>query len=507
MLRAVSILTIVAFGLSACTTTLTSRTAPSLQDGFAPEGIEYRLPMLQYVVTGTYTLTSCTPNDEGLLPLHLDVTATGSTIEGEARVVSYSTLAAKFKTTSFNIEFWDDTRLVKSINASATDKGPEIAANVLKAGVAIARMAVGAPGGGGKPDEVRPVPLACADGLDAVVQASELARKGIAALPDQIQATKDRIALYTTKAQLGILTLSEKKAAAADLAASKALDAKLAAFQKQADAAAKRLTFAIEWRYPDATGPVAPKMLLATSGRAWFSKLVANPDANGAQIDKEIASMAVAAALTPAVATTPCDPKSEVSCRAISVDAGFAYRTPAPGIFKVCRNPAPLACGADPKPLVTEAVSVPQFGRMMVLPLRNGWGEDNNFSATFSKTGNMLTFKYEAKSAPIEKATGVIADAATQIGSIAKDLKAQNAADATAAAAKVTADQTASLAAIQSQIDILNKQAELAKLQAAAADPATTEHNSEVDQLNAQIALLQLQKQRKELLDALATKP
>jgi len=488
---------------------LTSTSEPNPASGFAAEGIEYRLPMLQYVITGTYSLTGCAPNDQGVLPLHLDMTATATMIEGEARVIPYSSLGASFKTTSFNIEFWDDTRLVKSINAAATDKGPEIAANVLKTSVAIARMAVGVPSvkgggeGGGKPL----APLACADGVDALVQTAELAKKGIADLPDQIQAVNGRIALDTTKAQLGVLTAAEKKAAAVDLAKSKVLEGQLAKLQKELDTATKSLTFTIEWRYPDSTGPVAPKMLLMNdSARAWFSKLVTKASTTG-QIDDELGMMAVAAALTPAVAVNTCDPKTDKQCRAVSVDSGFAYRTTAPGIFKVCRDPAPAQCSADPKPIVAETVSVPQFGRMLVLPLKNSWGEDNDIAATFSKAGNLLTFKYESKSAPLEKASGVVADAATEAGSIVDDINAKKTADATAAAAKVSTDQAASVAAIQNQIDILNKQAELTKLQAAAANPTTAEHDTQVDQLNAQIAVLQLQKQRKELLDALSTTP
>ena len=120
----------------------------------------YSLPMLQYDMKVSRTLTACPEAIE--LPagsngiaghyrtdgavVELAVTATGAQIPGERYRVDYSKLDSAFKTTSFTIEYQPGSDLLKSVNVSVEDHTGEVIANTVKAGLAIASVAAGPAG-------------------------------------------------------------------------------------------------------------------------------------------------------------------------------------------------------------------------------------------------------------------------------------------------------------------------------------------------------------------------
>lgn len=142
--------------LAGCATHLsTSPDRDVTAPGLAVAGTPYSLPMLQYDITLTRSLTACptlTEFQAGGAPL-----ATGSVglavkaevkphyIPGESYTVDFSTLASPFRTSAFAIETYESGTL-KSINVSGEDKTDEVIKDSVKLGLAVVSLAGGNPG-------------------------------------------------------------------------------------------------------------------------------------------------------------------------------------------------------------------------------------------------------------------------------------------------------------------------------------------------------------------------
>ena len=136
--------------LSGCTHISTTPdlqyTAPDQALGSA----SYSLPMLQYDLELTRTLTKC-PTQKTLagvtfvdptLTFKIEAKATGRYVKGESYHVDYETLSAWWKTSSFGIERWPSGTL-KAFNAAADDQVDEIAKAGVKTGLLVASLAAG----------------------------------------------------------------------------------------------------------------------------------------------------------------------------------------------------------------------------------------------------------------------------------------------------------------------------------------------------------------------------
>jgi hypothetical protein len=152
MFRKASLL-LIAMGVSACTTQLDTRVdgyRTAKADEFV-KGLPYSLPMLQFDLQFTWTLSSCektgTLADEGTatpitipgVGLTLAITEKKRYVPGERYTVDYDTLTARTKTTSFAFETYPNG-ILKSINAAADDKTDE----TLSAAVKLALVVYGA---------------------------------------------------------------------------------------------------------------------------------------------------------------------------------------------------------------------------------------------------------------------------------------------------------------------------------------------------------------------------
>lgn len=122
----------------------------------ALSGVTYSLPMLQFDLAVTRTLTACpvpvviesSAVDAGGtfwsddLAVDLEVSAVANQISGERYRIDYSKLDSAFKTTSFTIEYQPGGGdLLKSVNVSVEDHTGEVIGNVVKAGLAVAATA------------------------------------------------------------------------------------------------------------------------------------------------------------------------------------------------------------------------------------------------------------------------------------------------------------------------------------------------------------------------------
>jgi hypothetical protein len=305
--------------------------------------------------------------------------------------------------------------------------------------------------------------------------------------------------VHQARAQLGVLTQEEKRKAADDVQASKDLAKQLADLTKTAAKLDERLTFTAEWRFPDA-GEADRTLRAPDTIATWLGGLIeAQPADLGAQLDRTT----VSASLTPLSRLPACDPTTDPDkCKGVEENDGVVYRAAVQGQLKVCQGAASAACAQQPKPLLAATALVPQFGPKQVLRLHNGWGEDNEISATFS-AGTLLTFRYASKSAPAEKASGILLDGSGQAVALADARRAQLAAGRAAVAADAAASAKAETDSLQQKIDVLTKSGELAALQARQSDTTLAGIDSATSELAAQVALLRLEKERKELLAAI----
>ncbi|MEO6214842.1 MAG: hypothetical protein ABIO86_02330 [Sphingomonas sp.] len=156
---------LIALGATGCTHLAVSPDRIVTADhDLALPGATYSLPMLQYDVTVTRTLTACPTKVEipagadgvkGVfwtddLAVDLGVTAVANQISGERYRINYSKLDSWMKTTSFTIEYQPGGGdLLKSVNVSVEDHSGEVVGNVVKAGLAVASVAAGPAGAAG----------------------------------------------------------------------------------------------------------------------------------------------------------------------------------------------------------------------------------------------------------------------------------------------------------------------------------------------------------------------
>ena len=130
--------------------------------GEAMHGLTYNLPMLQYKIDVTRTLTRC-PADTAVDPgkpeqyetllsdpepgidFSVKVVAKPEYVRGESYVVDYEALNAGTKTTSFTMETYATTGNLKSISASAEDHTGDIIRDFAKVALIAGSFAVGGP--------------------------------------------------------------------------------------------------------------------------------------------------------------------------------------------------------------------------------------------------------------------------------------------------------------------------------------------------------------------------
>ena len=167
-------------------------------------GTTYNLPMLQYRIEVTRTLSNCPttrliPAADGsssqrelfvdpTLTFDVKVVATSQYVRGESYVVDYRSLSNLFKQTGFGFANYPETGNLKSINVSADDRTGDVLKDVASVGLTVAALA-----GGG--------PLAGAAMAPAVLRvgASDTGGggvKGLAAKPVKQINAEDDAALY-----------------------------------------------------------------------------------------------------------------------------------------------------------------------------------------------------------------------------------------------------------------------------------------------------------------------
>jgi hypothetical protein len=479
---------IIVIGLAGCTTGLS--TAPDASTYDKPSyGYPYRMPMKQFDIAVTWRLAKCVPapslsNPVGTVEYEITATQTPKVIEGESRVIDYRSIVDRFKTGEVKIKYHPGTLLVESINSTITGKEPEALAGALKLGANVARIALGLPSpgtGGGTPGAAQTLTPCTDTTLEMIAELDKLAAR-IKKIPEEAKATGDRLAVLRARA-IGD-RLSDADRAENDTLQAKA-DKLAEELRQTTDVVAQlesSLTYTETWKFPGkATEREVSKLADAKKIQAWLAPLL-RPDASDALDPK---NFEVTMKLAPLVADAICP---AAGCPALGFVGGFVFRQPVEAALQVSAK-------GSSKPLLDEEVVVPQFGRLRVLPLNSRWGENNTLAATFSADGVPQTIEYKSTEAAGVKLIGAANDAATTYLGIRAEVKAEAEAEEKAekeeaeAAAKLPLDQ------LKSQIELLENQAKLAKLQSAP--------SPDIQALEAELAILRLQKEQSDLRAAI----
>ena len=284
-MRNIVVAAFAAVWLGGCATSLSTLpdrdTTASVGDAML--GVPYALPMLQYNITLTRTLSSC-PDDRdwdfadrtfvvraGSLAITTKADAKGSYGPGERYTVDYRALEAPFKTSDFSF-VTNPNGTLKSIGVSAEDQTGEVLKSVVASALTIASLTTGNPAALGAtvaalPPPPPPPPLTTESLKSQTPRAQREERERMrrhAALADLANAARVTTIVGCTADGFDLTTKESDNADAQDTAA-KTL--------KAATAKVTRLTTIANLKSAGAKDADAPTAKSSRAGPDWPSQL------------------------------------------------------------------------------------------------------------------------------------------------------------------------------------------------------------------------------------------
>ena len=388
---------------SACTTSLTHELVPN--EAQKRPGFPYYLPKQSFTVSITYELTGCpdiNSADAAIRSEELSIEQTATIVEtpipdeAEYYLLTYGDLDSAMKTSSFNATVYPN-KTIHTVGAQVEDRTAAIIKSTVGTAIAVAKMAMGVPTAAKPPSLCKP------NVYDAI--------KGVRA----------------AKAKLADPTLDDKTRAGVNAA----LTSARASLQIQ-----KQIDFVPDWKTQQ-----TKVILLVPDLNKWFADyktyLALNSDAPKAFE----ANTSTEIHIFPKRTVPPPPPKTT------NATAGMIFRDPAPSSVEVCSGP----CG-NVEPIAKLVTSIAQLGRYMLIELENGPFDKNNLSLSFAANGSLESMTYATESS-LEKATGALADTATQVSTFVDKKQAAD-------KAKQEAEAGAELKATKAKTDLLNAKAD-----------------------------------------------
>lgn len=517
--------------LNGCSTALDTR--PFSMSDNKVEGAPYALPALEMEVTTTRRLKACNVDAGALNPalkpeFEVEVKVTESYPASEWFNMNFAALGSSTKTTSFSYDLYDNM-MIKSVNVEAEDKSLEIIGQVAKAGLSIATLAGGLPipaaAGGGTgvkcPDEVDSR-HALEDGKKADVAKLDQAQKNLSEINERAgsDSAKPEDAADKKKLVAAIDKLTKSLASADKKIAE--LDKKLALVEVEhwrPDAGSmyhgrliRAFTFDISQppvSSQDAARQVWIEGLFGEKTDTIRSRAAAKQDGPYGQfladLKRQLSLTAVVNAQTAGAATLSSvrdrlgleEPKlREVKKQGSSI-AGVVTRIPVQASYKFCAGDQSDCDVTGVKPILEGKTLVPQMGPFLVLPFRNGFGQNNVLKAEFANTGLPTKIGYDTKNAV------ALSAAQTLNGALDSGLKLDAAirADRKAGRDQAKADAEAALKepgdALARQLAELDSQKKILDLQIAL-DPANVALTTQKANLENQLTVLKAAKEVEE---------
>jgi hypothetical protein len=497
------------FAISAggCTTSLS--TEPDVYRTATPtsalKGIPYSLPMQQYDVTVTRTLTAC---PEGIpapaataadpatkrkdLTFSVVAEATPLIVAGEHYLIDYSALSNMMKTTSFAIEHYEKSRTLKSINVSADDKTDEVLKAVAKTALSIASIA--SPpnvvfGESAPPTRTLTTTpkVMCTEEAEKLLATSKAAKSD---LETKTGLLTDTTAEISKLALLGAVSDAQKDRLFGLMQEQRLRSDAVDAARKALAKALEDLTITHKQRWPlafnetRAESPLSDPMKVKLAMKLLeVRNTIVDPNkpvqdkCEGTEADVlecVVPKLATYLRLEPIDgATAPCDPaKPLVGCsisrtgyeaRDAAADAGIFVRPPIDGRLVICKETEGCDSQSEAAILRGDAMPIPQLGQLRFLPFKNEIFENNQLALHLRENGMIEKFEYQNKSAA-QRAALAASDIGSQIEKYYDERRAEEKQAAKDARELLAATRAEEAAVIQQQITLLTKEKELDSL-------------------------------------------
>ena len=518
----------VVLALCACSTIRSEKVEPT--NASPSVGMVYYLPIRTLAVESKFIILDCgRKGDTAELLYDVKPTVTAAVTADRSRVFTIADgLDGKFmKAMNFEITQYENGTL-KGVNVIADDRTAETATNILsgalKFGLALTGSSLFSGGReqdatiwlreldeANAPGEVARVREVCgAQTTDALLKVHKLTRSLSGAR--EASEAKAKLAAAVTEAEKAVIearaTLKAANEAGGDedktmarttlKAAVEKLAAARAAAQNPADAAGST---AIN---QDITATVqrhltysASKMFVPLEGERPFGRTLVYSieDLQAAGIRKPAVALEAHLVLEPVAAsgTSVETPQSVRQDPSAGLSDGIWFRSPSSAHMRICVK----TCGdSGTTDRFSQVVTVPQWGQLTRLPLRNKMFAKNTTKLSFAPDGTLTSLGSDSTAAA-ERASGAF----LQSGEMVLDYAAKR---RTLLGEFAAAKSTAEKAEIQQQLDILALNQQLSAAQSTLGperDAQLATWTFQIQQLEKEIQLLELQK-KKQLLEA-----
>lgn len=431
-------------------------------------------------------------------------------VDGPLLSIDPDEMASAFKTSSLSVSYHENTLQLNTINATIEGMEAEAASAGIKLATSVAALALGLPpvglvaGSASSEREGGPQTWstsACSEKALADTKAYRTTDANLRTYATRSTNVAATIEALNKKKEAGTASADDLESLGKLTAEAKQLEAKIkdatalkTELDKDLSRSVSRNFFDADTAH-DAAGPEKDTLTDAQLSE-WLGDLIPKlGDLNSSQMDSIRDKVTVFASLTPLDTTYSCStncgftvPDSEPAADAPTPDpkAGVLYRIPVSSLLLVTTKDSAdrisdvRGARKQSHDLVFEMVRVPQFGPIRSLPLESDWGEKNNLTATFAKSGLPTAIAYIREKAPGVAALSTANEAVQAMLSIREQIEAEEAADLAAS----VAEEQAEIDSVTRQVELLTKQKELEALLAVP--------NPELVDLQAVLARLQL---------------
>lgn len=476
-------------------------------------GAVYSLPILQFKLAVTRTLSSCgVTEDSPNIQFRFDVKAEPHYIAGDRFVLDYQALSSWSKAGSVEMQTYDNG-VLKSINGSAIDESASIIGDVVSTGFNIARLVSGIPvvstgGQKGLPPPGSPPPelkyLTCTEKAQAALKAVDELTTIRKAKNKALADSTDELAALARLAELRALTDADKVKLKKLQSSVKEQSNAIESLNKAADAALAKISTTEEVIWPESANEFGRKQLSPNKQSTVKLNSLFELSTSGAEPDEVAASQELSVTLSPLAVVRSEGCATDTECKQkenyLEASNGVYFRSPVPAMLYVCGVSSPDSCkpGGATAVILSNQVMAPQLGILRQLPLSNGIFQNNALSASFREDGSLSSIKYEEKSARGKALTGAIRAGVSAYGDYREDSRSYR--------AKVEADALQRKKDMrQATLDKLDFEKALAEKQKAVelakkpGDPTLLQNSAEVTRIESEIAVINARKQLEEL--------
>lgn len=508
--------------LSACTTSMSVREDTATPSN-AMHGIAYRLPEQSLSLEVTWAVSNCpvisadpASRDIGF---ETSATLTSKIVEGPSLVIDYTRMTNRFKSGSFTAEYYvnedkSPTRIIKNINASIKGEEPAAIKSAISSATGIAKLALGLPGGKvgsnvdkktGRDEQVEsPCNAATYDARKALTELEKEIKKDT----EKSSALSARIAVLQSRMVGGELTAADKIEADKIFQAIDALTASIEIRKEASKTLKSKLRYVEKFDVAIQPNTVQKFVPNETKFQKWLTTLSHEEnDISKAAADKKLNRFEIVAQLSP-VPDRFIDGRSAKPTQAATSAAGtraenrFAQKSGTttnkdiarswPGyVYRDPSNYKVIVKSAKDDALLDQVERISQLGHLRVLPLRSRWGEHNTLTADFAPDGVPTKVVYttpQASGVAMLEALDDAVGGALEISDLLTAKKEARKTEQEGVAAK-------ELAQLKVEVDTLEQRKKLLELQNGPIQ--------EVADINAELTLLRLQKERAELQAAI----